>query len=179
MKSRKHVIFYIVSAIILALVQEAFFNDLRIFGAKPNLPLVLLCVTAVRMSFTEAAIYGVSTGLFIDIVYGRYIGLYGLLFMYSAIIISMLTSEFNYSDKTWWPIAVCPLPLVLYGVVESFIVRLLAVYAGEAQHLYSTGFWTHFAQRILPVTFYNCICIAVLMVPVLKFLSRRTGSFNE
>ena len=67
MKSRKHIIFYILSAVFLALVQEAFFNDLRIFGVKPNLTLALLCVVAVRMNFTEAMIYGLSTGLFVDI----------------------------------------------------------------------------------------------------------------
>ena len=74
MKSRKHIIFYILSAVFLALVQEAFFNDLRIFGVKPNLTLALLCVVAVRMNFTEAMIYGLSTGLFVDIVYGRFMG---------------------------------------------------------------------------------------------------------
>ena len=178
MRSRKHIIFYILSAVVLALIQEAFFNDLRIFGAKPNLPLVLLCVTAVRMNTMEAILYGVSTGLFFDIVYGRYIGLYGLLFLYIALVISVLTSELGYGEKLWWPIAVSPLPLLLYGVAESFVIRLLAVYAGEAQHLYAGSFWTHCAERILPVTFYNCICITVLMVPVLKFLLGKRGEFQ-
>ena len=79
MKGRKNIIFYILSTILLALLQEAFFNDLRLFGVKPNLTLIFLCITAVRMNYLEAVIYGVSTGLFVDIVYGRYIGLYGLL----------------------------------------------------------------------------------------------------
>ncbi|MBS5843061.1 MAG: rod shape-determining protein MreD [Clostridiales bacterium] len=178
MKSRKHIIFYILSAVFLALVQEAFFNDLRIFGVKPNLTLALLCVVAVRMNFTEAMIYGLSTGLFVDIVYGRYIGFYGLLYMYLAILIVFITSMLNYGEKLWWPIAVAPLPLLLYGVLESFIARLLAVYTGEALHIYSGGFWTHFGVRILPVAFYNCICIAVLMVPIIKFLDRKSGGFQ-
>ena len=95
MRDRKHIIFYILSAVFLALVQEAFFNDLRIFGAKPNLTLALLCVTAVRMDYAEAMVYGLSTGLFVDIVYGRYIGLYGLLYLYLALGIVLITSRFN------------------------------------------------------------------------------------
>ncbi len=178
MKRRKHIIFYILSAVFLALIQEAFFNDLRIFGAKPNLTLALLCVAAIRMNFTEAILYGLSTGLFVDIVYGRYIGLYGLLYMYLAIVIAFITSELNYGEKLWWPIAAAPLPVLLYGILESFLVRLLAVYAGEAQDIYAAGFWTHFGTRILPVAFYNCICIAVLMVPVIKFLDRKPGGFK-
>ena len=90
MRDRKHIIFYILSAVFLALVQEAFFNDLRIFGAKPNLTLSLLCVAAVRMDYAEAMVYGLSTGLFVDIVYGRYIGLYGLLYLYLALGLSLI-----------------------------------------------------------------------------------------
>lgn len=178
MRDRKHIIFYILSAVFLALVQEAFFNDLRIFGAKPNLTLSLLCVAAVRMDYAEAMVYGLSTGLFVDIVYGRYIGLYGLLYLYLALGIVLITSRFNYAEKLWWPAAATPLPLLLYAFVESFLVRLLAVYAGEAQNLYAGGFWTHVAARILPVTFYNCICIVVFMIPVLKFLDRKPGGFK-
>jgi rod shape-determining protein MreD len=176
-KSKKHIIFYVLSAILLALVQEAFFNDLRILGVKPNLTLVFICITATRMSYMEAVIYGVSTGLFVDIVYGRYIGLYGLLYMYIALAICFATQQISYSEKIWWPIAVSPLPLLLYGIVESFIVRLMSVYAGGAQVLYTSGFWYHVAQRILPVLLYNSICIAVLCLPVIKFLDWKKGGF--
>lgn len=177
MRNRKHVIFYILAAVFLALVQEAFFNDLRVFGAKPNLTLVLLCVTAVRMTYAQALIYSVPTGLFIDIVYGRYIGLYGLLYLYAALVIVFLTNNIDYGDKLWWPIAAAPIPLLLYSISESFIVRILAVYAGEAQAIYESGFWQHFAIRIIPVTFYNYALVALLSVPVLKFLYRKRDGF--
>ena len=71
MKNRKHIVFYIIMALLLSLSQEAFFNDLRIFNAKPNLTLVFLCICATRMDYMEAIIYGAATGTFIDIVYGR------------------------------------------------------------------------------------------------------------
>jgi len=176
-KNKKHVIFYVISSILLAMIQEAFFNDLRIFGVKPNLTLVFLCVMATRMDCIEAVICGVSTGLFIDIVYGRYIGLYGLLYLYIALCIAFLTQQIYYSEKLWWPIAVAPVPLVVYGVIESFIVRLMAVYAGEAQMLFTNGFWTHTVERILPVAFYNCLCVAILCVPVIKFLDWKKGGY--
>ena len=177
MKGRKNIIFYILSTILLALLQEAFFNDLRLFGVKPNLTLIFLCITAVRMNYLEAVIYGVSTGLFVDIVYGRYIGLYGLLYMYIALTIAFVTQQVNYSEKLWWPIAVAPLPLLLYGMIESFIIRLMAVYAGEAQVLFANGFGLHIIERLLPVAFYNCLCIAALCVPTVKFLDWKKGGY--
>lgn len=177
MKSKKNIIFYVIASILLAMIQETFFNDLRIFGVKPNLTLVFLCVMATRMEYIEAIVYGVSTGLFIDIVYGRYIGLYGLLYLYIALGIAFLTQQIYYSEKLWWPIAVAPVPLLLYGILESFIVRLMAVYAGEGQILFENGFWTHMAERILPVAFYNCLCAAVLCVPVIKFLDWKKGGY--
>ena len=157
----------------LAFSQEAFFNDLRIFGAKPNLTLVFLCVCAVRMNTAEALIYGLSTGLFIDIVYGRYIGLYGLLYMYTALVIAHITHSFSYSDKLWWPAAVSPVPVILYTAAESFIIRLLAVYTGNAYELYNGSISEHITGRLIPVIFYNCICIAVLSAPVILFLKRK------
>ncbi len=173
MRSRKQIIFYIISVTVLAAAQEAFFNDIRIFGVKPNLTLAFLCVAAVRMNITEAIIYGLSTGLFIDIVYGRYIGLYALLYMYTAVALSFITDRFNYSDKLWWPLAAAPVPVFIYGIAESFMIRLLYVYAGGAEQLYAGGFSHHFTVRILPTVFYDCICIAVLAAPVLRFLKRK------
>ena len=177
MKSRRNIIFYILAAIILALVQEAFFNDLRILGVKPNLTLVFLCIAATRMNYIEAVVYGVSTGLFVDIVYGRYIGLYGLLYMYISLAICFATQQISYSEKIWWPIAVSPLLLLIYSIIESFIVRLMAVYAGEAQVLFTEGFFYHLSQRNLPVLLYNCICLAVLCVPAVKFLDWKKGGY--
>lgn len=177
MKSRKHVIFYILTALILAFIQEAFFNDMRIFGAKPNLTLAFLCVTAVRMNYMQAAVYSVSTGLFIDIVYGRYIGFYGLLYFYIAVMIVFLTIHIDYADKLWWPAAAAPIPLFIYAIAESFIARLLAVYAGHAEKIYENGFAQHFVYRILPVTFYNYLVIVLISFPVLKILYRKRDGF--
>lgn len=178
MKNRKHIIFYIITALLLAFSQEAFFNDLRMFDAKPNLTLVFLCICATRMDYMESIIYGAATGIFIDIVYGRYIGLYGLLYLYFALLIVFITKQTKFSDKIWWPIAVSPIPIMVYTVMESFFIRLLSLYAGEAQVLYKYGYGSHFIQRILPVTFYDILMIALLCMPVISFLRKKKGAFE-
>ena len=76
MHSKKHILIYALLIIILAGLQEAFFNHLRILGAKPNLTLVAVCIIAVRMTRTEAMVLGFLAGLYVDIVYSRYVGLY-------------------------------------------------------------------------------------------------------
>lgn len=178
MQSKRHIIFYIITSLVLAFSQEAFFNDMRLFGVKPNLTLVFLCICATRMDYVEAIIYGSSTGLFIDVVYGRYLGVYALLYLYIALCIVFITKQSIFFERIWWPIAVAPLPLIVYGISESFFIRLLSLYSGETQLLYRYGYGNHFVHRILPVAFYNMVVLAILCVPIIAFLKKKKGAFE-
>lgn len=170
MHSKKHILFYALVIIILAGLQEAFFNHLRILGAKPNLTLVAVCIIAVRMTRSEAMILGFIGGLYVDIVYSRYVGLYALLYMLICILLSVTTRE-DFKRTIWWPAAVGAPAFLLFTVAESFIVRLIAMYAADSPHLYES-YWLHFASRILPEVLYDFIALVVLLVPIRWILGK-------
>lgn len=170
MHSKKHILFYALVIIILAGLQEAFFNHLRILGAKPNLTLVAVCIISVRMTRGEAMFLGFLCGMYVDIVYSRYVGLYALLYMLICVLLAVVTRE-DFKRTLWWPIVSGVPALLLFTVTESFIVRLIAMYAADSPHLYE-AYWTHFATRILPAALYDFIALVVLLVPIRWVLSK-------
>ena len=165
MKDAKHIIYFILSVIILGVIQAAFFGNLRIFGAQPSLILCFIIIISLRAEPMEALIFGAGAGLYYDIVYGRYIGLFGLLYMYIAILAAVLFKE-SLREAKWWPLAVIPPLVMLEGLSESVIIRLITVYSTRAGRLYENGFMMHFTGRILPVFAYNLLAVCVLWFPV-------------
>lgn len=164
MHSKKHILFYSILIIFLMGIQEAFFNYLRILGAKPNLTLVAVCIIAVRMTKGEAMFFGFATGLYVDIVYSRYVGLYALLYMLICILLSIVSRE-DFKKTIWWPAAIGAPSFLLFAVVESFVVRLIAMYSVNSPQLYE-NYGVHFVTRLLPETLYDVIALVVLLIPI-------------
>ena len=163
MHSKKHILIYALLIIVLAGLQEAFFNHLRILGAKPNLSLVAICIIAVRMTRTEAMLLGFISGLYVDIVYSRYVGLYALLYMLVCVLLAIVTRE-DFKRTAWWP-AVTGIPaFFVFTVSESFIIRLISMYAVDSPPLYES-YWEHLSSRILPEVLYDFIALLVLFIP--------------
>ena len=164
MHSKKHILIYALLIIVLAGLQEAFFNHLRILGAKPNLTLVAVCIIAVRMTRTEAMVLGFLAGLYVDIVYSRYVGLYALLYMVICVILAIATSQ-DFKRTVWWPVVTGVPAFFVFTMAESFIIRLIAMYVVDSPYLYE-NYWTHITSRILPEVLYDFIALAVLFVPL-------------
>lgn len=171
MRSRKHIIYYCISVLLLAVIQPLLPTGLHIFNAKPQLLPVFIFLVASRMEKEEAMILGVSAGLFFDILYGRYLGFYALLYMFFAIIASLAGPE-QLREKKWWPCVVLPPLSFFYCVVESFAARMLVLYAVKTGSLYAYGFGNHIVSRILPQTLYHIIVLVVLFFPVLWILKK-------
>lgn len=171
MRTRKHILFYGITVVLLAILQAAFFDKLRLLGAKPDLSLVFVLLTATMLSKEEALGLGVLSGLFFDIVYGRYVGLYAFLYMLFAVAVSLFSTE-PLRERKWWPFAVLTPSFFFYGMAESFLIRAITLYATKKGALYEYGFGLHLVTRILPKTLYNFIVLAVLYVPVLFILHK-------
>lgn len=167
---KKRMIYGTLIMILTLFLQEAFFNDLRIFGAKPFFPIVLVYILAFVSEFRTAIIFGACTGLYIDIVYGRFLGFYGLILLYSAVvasIVSLLPSRDsdNHKGKIWFMSACAPAYFLLYTIAESFFARLMMMYSNSTSSLYM-DYTAHFVKKILPVTAYDLLIFAVLVWPL-------------
>lgn len=168
--NKKRLIFSIIIMILLIFVQEAFFNNLRIFGVKPFFPVVLLYIFSFVSEFRPAMIFGVGTGLYIDIIYGRFMGFYGINLMYTAVFASLLSlipskkSE-NHKGKMIFMTVLAPVFFTLTTVIESFLARFMLMYSNSTDTLY-IDYTTHFLHRILPVAGYNFLIFLVLVWPL-------------
>lgn len=171
MRDRKHILYYCISVLVLAVLQALLPQSVRMLGAMPQLLPVFVLLIASRMEKEEAMVFGVSAGFFFDVVYGRYLGFYGLLYMLFAVGASV-SGPSILREKKWWPCVVLPPLLFLYCIVESFFIRVLTLYATKTGALYNYGYGTHMVTRILPQTLYHLVVLAFMMVPVLWILKK-------
>ena len=171
MHDRKHVIYYCISVLILAVLQALLPQSVRMLGTMPQLLPVFVLLIASRMEKEEAMAFGILSGIFFDIVYGRYLGFYGLLYMFFAVGAAM-AGPVLLREKKWWPCVVLPPLLFLYCMVESFFARVLALYASKTGTLYAYGYGNHLVTRILPQTLYHLIVLAFMIIPVLWILKK-------
>ena len=145
-------------------VQEAFFNDLRLFGVKPNLSLVILFILSALSKPRFAMFYGLGLGLYTDIIYGKYLGFYALLFMYMGAVTAFLIRP-KLKGRISVVMGAAPIAFFVYALTESFFARLLMIYSAESSVLY-VDYWQHMTVRILPAVLYNVIVLFVTVWPV-------------
>jgi rod shape-determining protein MreD len=146
------------------IIQEALFNDLRLFGTKPDLSLVFVIIIASLSKTRFSMLYGLFTGLYIDICYGEILGLYGLLFMYFALFISAVVRPAVKGRVLIMSAISVPL-LLVYCFTDSFFSRVLTIYSAEHTTLYYE-FAEHVTSRILPEFLYDSIVFLILVIPV-------------
>lgn len=168
--NKKRLIFSIIFMILFIFIQEAFFNHLRISGVKPFFPIVLIYIFAFVSEFRAAMWFGAGVGLYIDIIYGRFLGFYGIILMYAAVSASLLSlipspkSE-NRKGKLMFMTLVAPAFFVLSTAIESFLARLMLMYSNTTNTLY-VDYSEHFINRILPVAGYNFLIFIILVWPL-------------
>ncbi|MBE7057198.1 MAG: rod shape-determining protein MreD [Ruminococcaceae bacterium] len=150
------IIYCIVSVFLLIFIQNGF------FGASPDLVLVFVYLAAIKCKPSRAMLLGIFSGLAMDVLFGRYIGLYGILYMYVAFVACQLSEDFLNAKLR---IIGAGVPLFLgFGIIESLIIRLISVISGEGAVLY-TNYGAHFVKIILPGAFMNMIALVAMIFP--------------
>jgi rod shape-determining protein MreD len=107
---------------------------------------------------------GLFAGLYVDIMYGRYLGVYSLLFMLFAAFVSVISFE-QVKLKTIWSLSIAIPSFLIYTMVESFTAKLIALARTGGTVLYE-NYGVHMLKRILPVTLYDVIIFFILFVPI-------------
>ena len=149
-------IYCIVSVFLLMFIQNGF------FGANPDLVLIFVYLAAIKCRPRRAILTGLLSGLALDVFFGKYIGLYGILFMYVAFFANRLSENVL---NTKLRIIVGGIPVfTAFGILESFLIRLLTVIFGGGTVLY-TSYVTHFGSSILPGIFINMIALCAMIYP--------------
>lgn len=159
------IIYCIFSVLLLLFLQHGFFSmgSFQINGQSPNLVLVFIYLVSVKCKPRRAVLLGLLSGLALDIFYGRYVGLYAILLMYTALAAALLSDKLLNSK---WRIVAAGIPLfLLFRVTESFAGRLLSLALGGGTCLY-TDYIRHFTGAVLPCVLFNELCLAAMIFPV-------------
>lgn len=164
-----------VTVVLLGLIQAGFFDRLKIMDCKPELVLCFVIVLSCRLNFLQAGITGFAAGLYMDVVYGRYVGIYAFLYLTFCWIASLLMSKAMERNR-FLGLAVLPPLFLLYEMAESLIIRFIAVYTAGGGELYNYGYGSHFAARILPGAAYNLgVAILFYLIMLLYLRIRKPG----
>ena len=160
------------AVVLLGLLQAGIFDRLKFFNCKPELVMCFLVILAVRTDALRAGIAGFAAGFYMDVVYGRYVGIYTFLYLTVCWAASLLFRLLTEKNK-WLGLAVLPPLMLVYEMAESFIVRFFALYAAGEGELYNFGYGSHFLTRILPGAAYNLLICIIFYLIMLLFLRIR------
>ncbi len=157
-------------------IQEGFFNNIRLFGAKPEFAVVVVFIVAFMTELRVSMIFGVAAGLYVDIVYGRFLGFYGILLMYAAVVASLISKipgkeKENHKGSRSFMFCTAPIFFLIYTACESFIAKIMLMYTNSSMEFYA-DYGEHFLVKILPVVAYDFIVFAVVVWPMVAIWKR-------
>jgi len=143
---------------ITAFCQSTLLEYLEIFNVRPNILIVLMVTVALLRSVVESATMGLLFGLTMDILMGKTLGWYALLFFLVSIPIAMINDKL-YREKF--------LVLVTFAFTSTIVIEtvffLIIFMFRDYSHLPYL-----FGTVIVPEAIYNSILILPLFKPVSK-----------
>jgi rod shape-determining protein MreD len=158
---RLKVLAWAFSVIVFLLLQTTWLEYVKIMGVKPNLVLVFVVIVALLCGHIVGAVGGFFAGLAMDLLAGKYLGLYALLMLYVGLACGYLTIKLykeNYLVMLFF--------VILSSIAFEFAVYFLTSLDGNME-LYRA-----FTRKILPEAGYNCIAALIIYYFALKVLSR-------
>lgn len=162
--TKRRFVFYSLSLVFLLVIQESLFNYWRVFGIKPNIGLALVFSVAIIVDVRPALFIGLFSGFYIDVVYGRYLGISALTLMLFASVISAISSHRS-RNRAYWILPIMAPAFLVYTTFESFCMRLLSLSRSNEVRLY-TNLGQHFLRRIIPVSLYTALILILIILPV-------------
>ncbi len=110
------------------LLQSAVFPHLTIFGAKPDLLMVIVACWALLYGPQEGFVAGLTAGLVQDLTFGRYIGLHALTKTLAGFAAGVAESKI-FKETIWVPTAAVGLAVFAQEVAVWLCLRVLGVTA--------------------------------------------------
>lgn len=139
-------------------IQTTLLDYIKIYNIKPNLVLILIVCVALIRGGIEGAVFGITAGLFQDILSGNSIGPYALL----GFVIGFGLGGFNkrfYRDN----IFVCAIITFAISIIYESIIILPGVPLSNYQLILQL-----FKNNILIEAVYNLVISVPLYILILK-----------
>lgn len=102
------------------LIQSIILSNVRIISITPDLLSVVIVLTAVYCSCTEACFLGAFGGIVSDVICGRVLGINTLIYMYLAFLTAFFIDKKHTNSPVimGWVIFVC---ITFFQIIKSFL----------------------------------------------------------
>ena len=151
-------VYQILIIILTIALQYTAMQYVSVFGAKPNLPLVLTVVIALLVSTESAALSGLFLGLYHDASSGKILGMYALIYLYVGVIAGFFSKKDSMKSLPATIIITYILSAVAEGSLYLFGYAIPLLRGGYQP---TAGLIFALSRIIIPASFLN----AVLAVP--------------
>ena len=141
-----------------AFFQSTVLEYIEIFTIRPNLLMALMVIVALLRDPSESAAMAIGLGLCMDILMGKALGWYGLLFFLVAMPISLINEKI-YRDKF---VVLFTFTLTASVFIETSFFLIMFMFRGY------NNLPVVFSRIIIPEAFYN----SILVLPLFKPISR-------
>ena len=115
MKKTLAIILLIIAFLIIYFLQANFFNWFTIAGVKPNFFIVFILFISLYAGVKVGIPFGVISGLFLDIILGKNLGTYGIMFGIIGIIGGYFDKNFSKESK---------ITIILMVIGSTFIFEI-------------------------------------------------------
>ena len=165
MKKVLIVIITIITMIILITIQAYLLNELTILGIASNIGIVFVCALGIASGSFVGATSGAFYGLFVDIMFGKALGFFLLLYLLIGILAGYLKSTISKENKyalsvmvfigtALFEIITCVFSTVLYKTNLDLIYLVKVIAIEEIYNMFLTfilyrpfAFWGEYINR--------------------------------
>jgi len=138
-------------AVVNVILESTLFQYMRIYGIKPDFSIMIIVAYAIMRGSSFGAFTGLGIGLFIDIMYGRVIGINAMSYMVTGYIIGQ-AHENVFKDSLIPPFIFNFIAIIIFQ--HSFI--LLSYFSNDFPSA-GISYVYMLLKVILPQAFYNAV----------------------
>lgn len=150
---------FLLTFIIIYLLQANIFPHLQIAGVMPNLFIILILWIGLFANATHAIVFGIIMGLSLDLIYGKVIGITAIMFCVIGYLGAYFDKNFSKESK---------LKIVIM-VIGATIIYELGYYSLSGLIIGFDFEWLNFIRIIIFEVIYN-VLITILLYPLIQSL---------
>ena len=150
--------FYVLSIFLITVLQGTLFKGIEIFGVSANLFIIYACILCFFASKTDSITVSGIIGFLLDILTGRFVGLYTLLFVIAAFFVNLIHEKVLREPEFY----ICSLVVFLVSVLLNSLYYLIAFSSIESISV----------KTLLIVVFTEGLYDGVVSIPVYFILKR-------
>ena len=158
----------IIAAIILFSLQITLFKRLEIASVSPNLLIIIVATVGLLSGSREGMFIGFVSGLFIDMYFSSYLGVYALIFLFIGYVIGLFKQILIPTDIK------LPLFLILLAdfMYNGFVYVFQYMFRGDFSFVY------YLTNVVMPEMMYTII-VALFVYPIYLKISNSLDEYEK